>query len=84
MTNIHKVKDRRKAQWEIILNPGVTFIVFLFLMGIFLVWIGIYERIYHPNDGVVTNFISSSIISFKEWIKSAWQEFKNFLMSLRQ
>jgi len=70
MTDIRKIKERRKARWEIVLNPGVTFLVLLFLIGLFVVWIGIYERMYLPGEGVVTNYVSNLITSFNAWLES--------------
>jgi hypothetical protein len=70
MTDIRKIKERRKARWEIVLNPGVTFLILLFLIGLFVVWIGIYERIYHPGEGVVTNYVSNLIASLNAWLES--------------
>ena len=70
MTDIRKIKDRRKARWEIVLNPGVTFLILLFLIGLFVVWIGIYERMYLPGEGVVTNYMSNLIASLNAWLES--------------
>ena len=70
MTDIHKVKDRRKVRWEIDLHPGVTFLVLLFLVGLLLVWLGLYERHYIQGEGFISYYVSSFVSYLSAWVGS--------------
>jgi len=71
MTGLKKaIKDRRKARWEIELNPVITFCVLLFIVGVFLVWVGLFEHRVNPGEGVVTEQVNGALAELKRWIQS--------------
>jgi hypothetical protein len=61
-------KERRKATWEIRLNPVVTFLIVVFCFGILLVWIGLFEHRVNPFDGVLSTHISRFFNTVKDYI----------------
>jgi hypothetical protein len=58
--------DRRKAKWELTLNPLVTAGVLLFCVGILAIWIGLFERRFSPEN----RFVTSTITGMADWISS--------------
>jgi len=71
MSNLKKmIKDRRKVRWEIELNPIVTFCALLFIVGMLLVYVGLFEHRVNPGEGVVTEHVNGAFTGLKRWIDS--------------
>lgn len=70
MSKIDKEHDRRKAQWELILNPKVTMLVLAFCLGVLLIWIGMFENKVNPGDGVVSTYASDLYKQIANYVSS--------------
>lgn len=65
-------ENRRKARWELTLNPSVTMLVVAFCIGVLLVWIGLFEHTVNPGDGSVTTVagdVYTRIVSFVDSVR---------------
>ena len=62
--------DRRKAKWELILNPSVTMMVLAFCLGVLIIWIGMFENTVNPGDGVITVFVSNLYNQIATYVSS--------------
>ena len=65
-----RMRGRRKAKWDIHLNPLVTLMVLAFCVGVLLVWIGLFEHEVNPGDGVLSARISEAVHDIRDYISS--------------
>lgn len=64
--------NRRKARWELTLNPNVTMLVVAFCIGVLLIWIGLFEHTVNPGDGTVSSVagdVCGRIVGFVDSVR---------------